>query len=236
MSQDPTPLDLDMLSALRTAMPPVDAPADARARILAAVQARIATLPPAGGGNGGGGAIAPAARGLLAAHPVLALSTAFLVGGAIGAWARGAPTERVTYVDRVATAVAAPPQAPVPAAAEPTAPAVPVESLPHAATSQPVAPAPADSGQQLAAESALLDLARTAIAHGEGAQALDAVARHGAQFPHGMLTEEREALAIKALLLADRGDEARVRATHFREHYPQSLFLPALESKLRALP
>jgi hypothetical protein len=51
-----------------------------------------------------------------------------------------------------------------------------------------------------------------------------------------MLTEEREALAVKALLLAGRDDEARQRAARFRERYPQSLFLPALEAKLRALP
>jgi hypothetical protein len=95
---------------------------------------------------------------------------------------------------------------------------------------------PPSVGQTLAAESAILDIARTAIARGEGDHALAAVDRHAAAFPHGSLREEREALAVKALVLAGRGDEARARAAKFRMAYPESLFLQAIESSLRSIP
>jgi hypothetical protein len=51
-----------------------------------------------------------------------------------------------------------------------------------------------------------------------------------------VLREEREALAVKAFVLAGRGDEARARADKFRAKYPASLFLPAIESSLRSIP
>jgi hypothetical protein len=92
------------------------------------------------------------------------------------------------------------------------------------------------SGQHLAAESAILDVARAAIARGEPDQALAAIERHASSFPRGVLREEREALAVKALVLAGRGEEARARAAAFRARYPASFFLPALESSLRNLP
>jgi len=92
------------------------------------------------------------------------------------------------------------------------------------------------TGQELAAESAILDIARTAIARGEADHAIAAVDRHASTFPQGVLREEREALGVKALVLAGRADDARARAAQFRAKYPESLFLPALDSALRSLP
>jgi hypothetical protein len=246
MMQDHDPELERMRAALSAAMPFVEAPADARGRILSAVEARIAALPPgAPAGHPVGQAQGAARVGLLAAHPIRAIAVALVAGGAIGAFGHAAlQGERIVYVDRVvvpdvgAASTSAPSSRPPSPAPADTTVAVPVESLPVAPSST-VRPAPADSappGQQLAAESALLDVARGGIARGEAQQALDAVARHEAQFPHGMLTEEREALAVKALLLADRHDEALARAERFRQRYPQSLFLPALEGSLGGHP
>jgi RNA polymerase sigma-70 factor (ECF subfamily) len=114
---------------------------------------------------------------------------------------------------------------------------VPVESLPRAAVTASAAPSPiakeeTDDGEALAAESAILDVARSGIARGEPEPALEAVGRHQRRFPHGLLTEEREALAIRALLLAARDDEAHARASRFRAAYPGSMFWPSLEAKL----
>jgi hypothetical protein len=38
------------------------------------------------------------------------------------------------------------------------------------------------------------------------------------------MAEEREVLAIQALLASGRDGDARARATRFRQHYPNGLF------------
>jgi hypothetical protein len=255
MSEKPPLLDPAILAVLETARPLTDAPSSVRSRILSSVEMRIAALPSGGGtdgdgGDGGGagagggeaggagaGAGAGATGGWLAAHPLLALGAVFAIGGVAGAVLREAtlPPPRVIYVDRVvAAAPAFAPASPVP---EATAAAVRVESLPTApALSAPVAPAPADSGEHLRAESALLDAARAAVARGDAERALAAVDRHEATFANGLLREEREALAIKALILAGRGDQAATRGARFRERYPTSVLLPAVDSALRSVP
>ena len=253
MSHEPEPIDADLLAALRAAAPLTEVPGDVRARVLEAVEGRITALPGPGGGRGGGGgqpgaASAPptvaAPWSPWQAGPWLAVPAALVVGGSgadqqagvvgglLGSMLRGPGPDRVVYVDRVVTSAAST----APSAAAPAPLAIPVESLPAATAPQArSAPAPADSGQQLAAESKLLDVARTSLAHGEADHALAAVDRHAAQFPRGMLSEEREALAVKALALAGDGESARARAAQFRARYPESLFLPAVEAALRSL-
>ena len=81
-------------------------------------------------------------------------------------------------------------------------------------------------------ERALIDMARTAVARGQGDAALAPLERHGREFPRGRLTEEREWLAIQALLLTGRTDAAKERASRFRRAYPRSLMLPALDQVL----
>jgi hypothetical protein len=75
-----------------------------------------------------------------------------------------------------------------------------------------------------------LDEARTAFMRGEPSACLRALERHAQRFPSGRLSEEREALAVRALASMNRGDEARARAARFRERYPESLMLPAVEA------
>ncbi len=166
---------------------------------------------------------------------MIALAGALLVGGAVGAAVRGRPEVRIVTVERPAT------PSPDHAAAPSERSGWTEITVPRPSASvAPVAPRPATSapttGQELAAESAILDVARTAIARGEADHAIAAVDRHASAFPHGMLREEREALGVKALVLAGRGEEARARAARFRTNYPDSLFLPALESSLRSIP
>lgn len=80
----------------------------------------------------------------------------------------------------------------------------------------------------LAAERGLLDIARAALGRSDAATALEACDKHERRFPHGALTEEREALAIQALADSKRSSEARARAQRFRTEYPKSIFLAAL--------
>ncbi len=72
-------------------------------------------------------------------------------------------------------------------------------------------------------ENVLLGIAREALRRREARGAFDAIRLHIARFPDGPLAEEREALAIRALAMSGRADEARARAALFRAAYPESL-------------
>jgi hypothetical protein len=50
------------------------------------------------------------------------------------------------------------------------------------------------------------------------------------------LSEEREAMAINALVSLGRAREARHRGEAFHERFPSSLVGPSVEAALRALP
>lgn len=131
-------------------------------------------------------------------------------------------------------AATAPPAATASATAEPTLeslpvgalPAAPPPSAPRSAKPEPELPVPSARG--LGAERGLLDVARSAMARGEAAEALAAVDRHGRDYRDGALVEEREALGIKALLALGRRDEARARAARFEKRFPDSLPLRAV--------
>jgi hypothetical protein len=89
-----------------------------------------------------------------------------------------------------------------------------------------------DTGRSsLARERSLLDRARTEL--GQDAQAALRLAReHEQSFPAGALREEREALAIRALINLGRHDEAQARMLAFRAAFPQSFLAPALSAAL----
>ena len=90
------------------------------------------------------------------------------------------------------------------------------------------------SSSGLAAEQALLDPARAALAHGDGSAALARLSAHERAFPNGALAQEREAMTIRALALAGDGTRARGRAQSFRSRYPDSLLWPMIAATLDA--
>lgn len=94
----------------------------------------------------------------------------------------------------------------------------------------PAAPAPSAPSVtgNMAAERRLLDVARTALGRGNGVDALAACDEHARKFPSGLLAEEREAIAVQALVESKRVPEARVRSDRFRRSYPKSILLPAV--------
>jgi hypothetical protein len=71
-------------------------------------------------------------------------------------------------------------------------------------------------------EGALLEIARGALRRNQPTVAFDAIRLHLARFPDGVLAEEREALAIRALELSGHADEARARAALFHQAWPDS--------------
>lgn len=108
--------------------------------------------------------------------------------------------------------------------------ALPAATLPSPSTSAPsLRPRPADGAGDLAKEQELVDTARGALARGRAAEALAATEQHAARFPTGALAEERDALAVQAVVLDGRSVEARLRADRFVRKYPRSIFRAAVE-------
>jgi hypothetical protein len=205
------------------------APREARARVLSMLQASLAA--PAG---------APQARptdgpagvaGRVAIGKVGPIAVAFLVGGAAGVsldrWLAPAVPPRIISTQATSSA-------PVDERVErvevtPSTSASAPPPAPPKATSVPSSSVEADLG----AERELLDRARSAFAAGDPTATLAAVGLHAKRFPSGRLEEEREALAVKALVGAGRYDEARLRAARFRSRFPHSFLSPTIEEALR---
>ncbi|WP_437959557.1 hypothetical protein WME76_07795 [Sorangium sp. So ce119] len=126
---------------------------------------------------------------------------------------------------------APPPEAPRPAAS------VPRRELPK--NTRPAAPAPAEAaaidGDELLRESNLIDRARAAAAQDPDA-ALAAVSEHQREFPAGRLAEEREYVAIRALMRLGRVDEARARAGSFLARYPSTSYADRVNRAVNAAP
>jgi hypothetical protein len=135
-----------------------------------------------------------------------------------------------------------PPSLPV-AARVPSAPSVaqePVvtaEQLASEPPSKPSAkmPTSTDSASTLAAERSLLDQARQALARGEPGAGLTPLGRHAARFPKGILTEEREALAVRLLAAVGNVNAATSRAEAFHRRFPNSLFTPAVDNAIASI-
>lgn len=131
----------------------------------------------------------------------------------------------------------------VPAPPETSASVAPVPSAPPA-SSEGAEAVPAPSASSAASESAsaraaatrpaeteaeLLERARGVLASNP-ARALAITDQHRARFPAGVLTQEREVIAIQALKHLGRTDEAARRAADFARHYPNSAYGKKLNS------
>jgi hypothetical protein len=226
----PASLERDIREALEFERAAVFGPEEAKARVRGRVETTVGIA--AGGTPGdrpGGGPAAPGARARTRrlTSPLLHL-VSFSIGSVAGVlvWraVHGSSPPQIVYVDRDRPVASPPPPTPDAIAT------APVASPPPAALTN--APSNGSPGNSLAAERSLLDVARSAFGRGEGDAALAALARHEKIFPNGQLAEEREALAVRCLVLTSRADEARARAARFRRRYPTSVMLPAVEASL----
>jgi hypothetical protein len=123
----------------------------------------------------------------------------------------------------------------------PTATATLTAIPPRPASALPTErPAPARgagrSPSSLKDERALLDQARSALTQGDGASALARTDEHARRFATPQLAEERETIAIQALVVQGRFADARDRAARFEAVTPDSLFRPAVEAVLASIP
>jgi hypothetical protein len=141
----------------------------------------------------------------------------------VPAVARQEPEAKV--VPSVST-VTAPSESRVTVASSPTLRAVP-------GAIRPIEPPGVAS---LREERTLLDAARDAIVRGEPDAALASTAAHAAQFPRGVLAEERDALQIRALVRLGRSEEARALLATMRADYPSSFLLPGATADVASIP
>lgn len=232
------------LEALRALGTHGEAPLAAKQRVHAALMVSLGTAASAASATPAQprtltAAPTPVVAGLTGAKALVVAGGIWLMGGLTGAALYGAlhtQEVRVIYVDRpvVSNSVTAPPTVISPVAPSPG----PAASDSNASSAAPEAkralPASAAQGSELARERALLDLARAYAARGEPLLVLEQTRRHRALFPHGKLSEEREALGIRALFSLGRVSEARTRAGTFHLMYPHSLLAPAIDSALSA--
>lgn len=134
---------------------------------------------------------------------------------------------RAVYIRNHGAAIRPAPRAvaPAPVASAPLdAPeAPPVPDVAPRARRRPLRPQ-----ESYAAELALLQRAQFAYAGHDFAGALVLVGAHARQFPHGHLTEEREALRVRALAGAGRRDEACRDLAGLARRFPHSVVLPSL--------
>ena len=225
MSRSIPPLSGEVSALLdcERAIPPLPATvraralARARAALVAGVERRIALAP------------VPRTRWAVAAA-VVCLLTAALSAAAYQIRARfnssPSPDPSSSSVVTRRPAVSAPsgPRAAVPPDAVPTLPAREIGKpvLSQAAVAR--------------AELRLLQQARTAVARQDYGAALPTIAEHARRFRDGRLSEEREALRVKALAGLGRMDEARRAAASFRARFPRSVLLPAVSQMPATLP
>jgi hypothetical protein len=110
------------------------------------------------------------------------------------------------------------------------------DAVPVALAAAPPPPAvPAGRGVETAGsdEATLLRSARQALATSPR-RTLSLTNEHRLRYPHGILDQEREALAIEALIKLGRLDEARPRARAFALAYPGSPHQARLDRALTA--
>ncbi|WP_437906900.1 tetratricopeptide repeat protein [Sorangium sp. So ce327] len=220
------PLERELLGSVRHVGPPEGAKERAWRGIAGQLAAGTAVGATAGASaaaatKAGVGSLLPSALSIKAA--------AVLVGGGLvlggGYWALSSPDEPPAPPHAAAPerAPAEVPQAPVAPLEEPKAlPAPPLDG-PTAGepTRRPSGPKPTET-DLLRAESALLTEARAKLRSGDVAGATALLERLRAQFPNGVLRQEREVLAIDVLAARGNAQEAKRRAQAFVKQYPKS--------------
>jgi hypothetical protein len=253
---EPLPAEIASLFEAERRAPPTLAAREAR--LLARVEAAVGI----GGGaaDAGGASTAEAASsssgatsaggpaGALGGAPMLgkvllglgAMVGVGIVGGAIHLTRSGGeraqdgphPSPGAAAPKIEAAPVSPPPQAPT------VLPSAMKTSLPLRSSSRrsPLPSPPAPSPADLSAESALLERARTALARADARAALDGVSRHLQQFPNGLLSEEREAVWIQALVLEGDRESAARRARQFDRRFPHSVQRDAVAQALSGRP
>jgi hypothetical protein len=98
----------------------------------------------------------------------------------------------------------------------------PTATLPDDTAADPEAPGEARAASRLREESQAVLAIRKALLDGDAPLALRMLDRARSDFPKGAMTEEREALTVRALVKSGQGDLARQRGEAFLRSFPRS--------------
>jgi hypothetical protein len=215
------PLERELLGSVRHVGPPEGAKDIAwkgiatQIAVAAAVGAATGSSAAAGAAKAGAGTLASWTASAKVAVVVAASGLALGGGYAAVQMTQAPPTANVTPRP-VVTPPAAPP-APQVVAEEPAAPA-PAPVVEDTPSRKPELP----RQDLLKAESALLTEARAQLRSGNAAGAQASLDRLQKEFPKGMLSQEREVLAIEVLSARGNAEGAKRRAQAFVKAYPKS--------------
>lgn len=195
-----------------------DGPSDAqRARMQESLLRRVGGAAPAAGSS---------ALLKLAALTVVA----GLVAGGLW-WLEGQPTPAPSALASVPAPSAAHVPEPAPEASASLPPAEPTGAPAAAPSARTKAVARAGKGAppaDAAGELELLKRARRALGSAPE-RSLELASEHARTYGEGRFAQERELLALEALVRLQRVDEARRRAARFAARYPGSAHLPRLD-------
>lgn len=220
------PLERKLLGSVRHVGPPEGA----KERAWRGIAGQLAAGTVVGATAGTSAAAATKAGvGSLLPSAVSVKAAAWLVGGGLvlggGTWALSSSDEAPAPPH-----TAAPERAPEDALQASVAPVPEPKALPEPPldvptevepTRRPSGPKPTET-DLLHAESALLTEARAKLRSGDAAGATALLERLRAQFPNGVLRQEREVLAIDVLAARGNAQEAKRRAQAFVKQYPKS--------------
>jgi hypothetical protein len=228
-----------LLRAGRSELPDDDRIETIDARAVAVAGTALVGATHGGPAAPGTGAVAGATAGLkVGGAAKVCVAVLVALGGAGGgyAWtshraiehsAAAPPARSSDSLAAVLSGTRSPPPAPT---------SIPADPVPVPEPSQQFANPPAPSAEGAggtAAEVSLLESAEDALSSSPEL-ALSLADRHAARFPHGALAQEREVIAIEALLRLGRVEAARGRAERFYRSFPQSAHRTRIENLLAA--
>jgi hypothetical protein len=185
----------------------------------------------AGGAAGAGGAGAAVKAGL-AMKVIAAIAVIGVASGGVAIAVKKSGESTAAPVGLVATSTtSASPVAIATASAGPSEIPSPVPSESASAIPARVASAAARPPESPEAEVKLLGRAQDAL-RSRPDEALALCGEHARRFPAGGLVQEREVIAIEALVKTGRSDEARARADRFKARFPGSTHTRRIETIL----
>jgi len=219
---DATELERDLVRAGQAAGPS----SEERERIWLGIAGQCG--PPAAGAGSGGGSVAAPAKGIgvTALSSLKAVVVAALVGGGAFTGYRAMQRREPATLSPTTNVTASPPVEVSPAKPDPNAPAADQIPARNVAAARSAAPASDEAkrtrASRLAEESRMVLEARNALRSSDPGTALRLLEAARVAFPDGALMQEREALAIEALVRSGQRDLASKRAEAFLRDYPKS--------------
>ena len=238
---DADQLERALLGSLQHLEPPGSAKAEAWARVSAQIaavglasathaSATAAGSSAAAAASGAGSTLgfAPPTLKLLGSKLIVGLALAGGVFGASALWSQFRSRPVPAIASAPAPTARAPVQEPVPLLLESAPPETPPRLAAPATERLSKASSEQSATDRLSAESALLTQARAQLRSGDAATAQQTLTRLRANFPKGVLGQEREVLAIEVLAAQGNTEAARRRARAFMVAYPKSPHSPQL--------